>query len=506
MNSKDAIKKDFLVKKDSNLLPPPFHLFSIYDHYFLFDTTGGLFYQIEKIAYRFLELALDNPINVAKSIMIREGEYTFRQINEVYKNISLMEKNGLFDCPNFYTKDSQNDLIAEKIGQSEWTSIQLVLTNQCNLACKYCYCSRTNDFPLKKEIMSQETLRKSIELLFKKSGTAPKLNIVFFGGEPLLQKALIIYGVKYGNQLAKQYGKEITFSMTTNGVLVDDEIIKVIKDNKFAVMVSLDGDEEKHNSQCPTHCGEGSYSQAVQGLKKLLENGCHTEIRCTMTHPMGELKKLLESFYSFNCQFLKRIVIEPAYNPIENPSSYDFQAEDYKTLIEQERKLLPWMLSTMRGKESPKYIPYSPTLAAMSSHPFTTTRLCNCEAGYSSIGIDPSGNIFPCVRFGGMSQWVLGHISSAEEISNKVKEFWKKYRHTIIDKCGSCWAFAICNGPCAWDIVQSNGCFLMTDRHCKRRISQIENSAYIFATQKNFAEQVIREYNKDLENQPEIHC
>ena len=327
--------------------------------------------------------------------------------------------------------------------------------------------------------MTKDIAQQAIDKLFAMSGKLETVDIVFFGGEPLLNKPVLHFIIDYSQQQAEFHKKKVTYRMTTNGTLLDDEMADLIEKYKIAVMVSLDGQRETHDAQCPTHDGRGSYDKAVNGIKKLLKRHCHTEVRCTMIHPAPDLKGLLEFYDQFDERGFTRIVIEPALNPVNNPSPVDFTKDDFAELIRQEEEMLPWIIEKLKFKETPKYFPYIGILREMNAGAFSpSVRVCNCAVCTSIVSVGADGTIFPCARFGGMKEWQIGHVTQ-DFNHEQSKKFWRDFRKNIAPHCGSCWAFPACKGPCAWDIMQSDGTFLNPRRECERRKAQIQNAAYI---------------------------
>ena len=237
---------------------PPYHIFTKLGDYFVFDTSGCRFYKIDEPTYRFLQLCLGLSIEEAEKKLLKEAKFTAEVINGVRGEVELLAGNGLFDIPDYSISDEQIEKDLAHSYAKGINGIELALAESCNLACTYCYCSTSRDMP-EKGLMPEKIAHQAVMWLFDvaKNAKTKKINITFFGGEPLLNKPVIRSIVEYSQLLGKQKGKKVTYSMTTNATLLDDEFLAFIKKNNISVMVSLDGPRKIHDAQCPTQGGKG---------------------------------------------------------------------------------------------------------------------------------------------------------------------------------------------------------------------------------------------------------
>jgi len=457
---------------------PPYHVFQCLDDYFVFDTSGCRFYQINELSYHFLKLLQNFPTNEVESMLISDG-YPEALVTETSKGILLIGDQGLFDVPDFTITDVQlEDWLANMEGIRHW-SIDLMLTEKCNLACKYCFCATSRDVP--SGIMDEATIKKAIDMLF---GTAKKnadVDINFFGGEPLLNKKGFRYAIEYSRKLADETGRKISYRMTTNGTILDDEILELLLKHKIPVMISLDGPENIHDLQCPTHYGGGSYHTVAGNIRRLLELQHPVEVRCTLAHPMPRLKELVEFFDGFSSFGFRRIVIAPVQNPFYNPTPLDFQVEDYDALAQESRELLPWIIEKLRQCDSPfRYFNFIHEVQGIFNGTFSqTVGAIRCSACPVVINVATDGSLYPCCRFSGMKKWKTGDVESGPDYES-YKSFWRKYRKQVNKSCSNCWAFPICKGPCPWEIHTPDGNFT-APKNCDFLRSHVEDAAYVYA-------------------------
>lgn len=438
-----------------NNTPPPYKAFSHEGEYFVYDTSNCVFFHIDEPTYDFLNLCLEYQFECAKKKFVEFNKYDDVTCESVFREVELLGKNGLFNIPGYSITDEVFEKQLEERYNSAWNKLELSLSEGCNLACKYCYCSTCRDIP-SKGLMTENVARQAITWLFAMSGKSEQVSITFFGGEPLLNKPVLRFAIEYSQKLAKLHRKKVFYSMTTNGTLLDDEVIGYIKRYNFGLMVSLDGPKELHDNQCPTQSGEGSYDMAVAGIKKLMARRRSVTVRCTMIHPLPRMLDLIKFYEDFG---FTRIVMGKATNPI-NPSGVDCDQSDIDEYFRQDKEeLIPWMLEKLKRGETPKYFPYASFIknqeegkVSSKVSPFK----CGACRGTMTVGAD--GTLYPCHRFVGMRAWQLGSMETGPNY-DKCKDFWRKYRNATKVKCEKCWMWTQCKGPCPWEIASGDGSF-----------------------------------------------
>jgi len=447
---------------------PPYHLFECLGEKFLYDTSSCQFFCVDEPIYHFLELCQVYPITRSLRIFKKEGLYSHDVADKVKDEVVILTKHGLLAEPDYSISTEQMERQLEQRYTASWNKLELALSESCNLACKYCYCSTCRDMP-NQGLMNETVARQAITWLFAMSGQSENLSITFFGGEPLLNKPVLRFAVEYSQRLAKLHGKKIYYSMTTNGTLLDDEVIGFIKRYNFGLMVSLDGPPEIHNAQCPDRQGNGTFDAASAGIKRLMKRRRSVTVRATMTHSVPNMMDLINYFEKFG---FTRIVLGRTVNPV-NPSSVDCTDEDFAEIERQEREaILPWVLKKLAAGEEPKYYPY---LKELNINKKVSPFKCGACRGTTTVGAN--GELYPCHRFMGMNNWRIGDITNGPDIK-KCKKFWRDYRKAVAPSCQFCWMWAQCKGPCPWEIAQADGSFC-GPRHCDKIKQYIERSVYI---------------------------
>jgi len=446
--------------------------------------------QIDEIAYAFLDLCSSLSPEAAKQRLLAEGPYSTEQV----ESVAHEAEHGLFDVPDrSLTEESFERQLRGRYATS-WNKLQLAVSESCNLACTYCYCSTCRDMP-SQGMMTEKVARQAITWLFAVSGRSKDVHITFFGGEPLLNKPVILSAIQYSQKLGRLHGKKVSYSMTTNGTLLDDTIIKLIKRFNFGLMVSLDGPPEVHNAQCLTRDGRGSFDAAASGIKRLMRRRRSVTVRCTMTHPAPNIMDLIRFFEDFG---FTRIVLGRAVNPI-NASPVDFTHKDFASCDRQEREeVIPWMVGKLAAGETPKYYPYCDFVRRHEGEdsirdisPFR----CGACRGTTTVGAD--GTLYPCHRFVGMEAWRIGTVDVGPDY-DLCKQFWRMYHTSIQDRCQSCWMYGECRGPCPWEIAKADGSFKLTERMCQHTQQFLERAALLFSMKQKLASATRNVDNREL--------
>lgn len=455
----------------------PYHLFKVFDDCFIFDTTGCRFYKVDELTFDFLELRLKYTHKETVCRLQNRKKYSDIDIFNVAKEILFLEKYGLFTQVTTYIdlRHVKREMMHVNIS-GLLQDVQLMLAESCNLACTYCYCP-SNQFD--GGMMKNSVARKAIDLLAKQD--AEISCVTMFGGEPLLNKPLVDFIIKYTKNLTKKGGKKFHYIITTNATLLDDKMINYIVNENFGLMVSLDGPKKLHDCQCPTKLGTGSYEIAVPKIKTLMRHRT-VGVRATLAHPLPNLRELIDFFVEFG---FNNMVLGTAGNRLDAPGKSDLTEVDMKFLIQQEEELLPWMQSFLdRGKVPPYFLYERWYFQIQNAEIYPRTHLFNCGAGHRVCGVDAHGILYPCAKFCGMKNWQIGNVSTGLNIE-KSKNIWLKYLHCIKSKCGKCWAYPLCHGPCIWECAQNDGTFKFSSKYCDFMKKNIERSAYLyFGTQK----------------------
>ncbi len=442
---------------------PAYQLLDCDGEWLMYHISSQRFFGIDGVTHAFLDLCRSHSVDEARQELFGQGQYDPLQVESAAREVELLSQQGLFDVRDYSISEEMFESQLQRRYSSPWNKLELALAESCNLACKYCYCSTCRDMP-NQGIMKETVARQAITWLFAVSGRSKDVHITFFGGEPLLNKPVLFFAVRYSQRLGKLHGKKVSYSMTTNGTLLDDKVSKVIKRYNFGLMVSLDGPRDLHNAQCPTRDGRGSFEAAAAGIKTLMARRRSVTVRCTMAHPAPRMLDLIRFFEDFG---FTRIVLGRTVSPIKT-SPVDFTDEDFASCDQQEREeLIPWMLRTLAAGQTPKYYPYGEFVSRHLDDtvaPKVSPFRCGACRGTMTVGAD--GTLYPCHRFVGVEAWRIGTVETGPDY-DRCKQFWRDYHACTASHCQSCWMWAECRGPCPWEIARADGSFQMNGRTCQ---------------------------------------
>lgn len=437
----------------------PLHLFVCGGSHFACHAGLGKCLAVSPEAYEFLTLLRDSPREEAE----RKFLAAHPDARAVVDETAVLEKDGFLEpVETAFPDDEAFETALAGRYADDWCRLELSLSERCNLACRYCYCGTCRDEVPNSGLMPSEIARRAVEWLFAHSGKSD-VSITFFGGEPLLNRKVLKEAIDLSQRLAAERGVKADYVMTTNGTLLDDETIDLIRKYDFGLMVSLDGPKDLHDAQCPTRNGTGSWDLAVAGIRRLMAKRRRVTVRCTMAHPIPDMMRLVRFFDEFG---FSRIVLGPVENP-SFPSACDFTDDDYRSEERRrETEIIPWMLGEVAAGRVPKYDPFADLERDLEcpEAPVPSPFRCGACRGTTTVGAD--GTLYPCHRFVGMKEWTIGTIADGPDY-DRCRAFWRGYRASIRSHCSACWAYRLCGGPCPWSLARKDGTFVMDERFCE---------------------------------------
>ncbi|MDU3368232.1 MAG: thioether cross-link-forming SCIFF peptide maturase, partial [Clostridioides difficile] len=304
------------------------HKFSMNGYNIVLDVNGGAVHVLDDVAYDLLDFYKEK--SKEEILEILKSKYQEEKINEAYEEILNLEKEGLL-----YTEDTYQYHPSFVHREPVVKALCLNVAHDCNLKCKYCFAAQ-GDFGGEKELMSFEVGKAAIDYLIANSGSRKNLEIDFFGGEPLMNFEVVKQLVDYGRSVEKDYNKNIRFTITTNGVLLNDEIIDYINENMHNVVLSLDGRKEVNDNMRPTLNDKGSYDITLPRFKKLVEKRAKDKyyyIRGTFTRDNLDFSKDVMHFADLG---FKLTSVEPVVGDESNP--YALRKEDLPKIFEEYEK------------------------------------------------------------------------------------------------------------------------------------------------------------------------
>ena len=433
------------------------------------DVNGGAIHVVDEITFDVLDYyELDDAEKIAKKL----PKYTLDEIKETFDEIKSLVEDGLL-----YSPDNYLDIDAFKNREPVVKAMCLHIAHDCNLKCKYCFASQ-GDFGGAKSIMSFEVGKKALEYLVDNSGSRKNLEVDFFGGEPLMNFEVVKQLVEYGNELGKEKGKNFRFTITTNGVLLDDEIIDYVNEHMHNVVLSLDGRKSINDDMRPTLNDKGSYDIIVPKFQKLIEKrkDKYYYVRGTFTRDNMDFSKDVLHFKDLGFDLTS---VEPVVGDESNP--YALREEDLPKILDEYEKLAV-EYSKMRVNNEP--FRFFHFMVDLSQGPCVIKRMTGCGAGNEYLAITPEGDIYPCHQFVGQEEFKMGNVMADKvELPKEMQETFKEAHIYAKDECSKCWAKFYCSGGCHANAFNFNNDILKPyDLGCQMQRKRLECALMVEAS------------------------
>lgn len=425
------------------------HQYKLNGYNIVMDTASGSVHLVDEVAYDIIEMyenhTKDGIISGILKKYAAQPDVTESEIEECLDDISvLIKQNKLF------SEDKYEKLAYEfKNNSNVIKALCLHVAHTCNLNCSYCFASQ-GKYKGDRALMSFETGKRAFDFLIENSGTRHNLEVDFFGGEPLMNWDVVVKLVEYARSIEKQHNKNFRFTLTTNGVLLDDEKIDFLNENMSNVVLSLDGRPEIHDHFRKDYSGKGSYDAIVPKFKRLVEKrgGKNYYMRGTFTHNNVDFTN--DIFHMADLGF-KELSMEPVVCPPGDP--YALTKEDLPKLFEQYEILAKEMLK--RKKEGNGFTFYHYMLD-LKNGPCIYKRITGCGSGTEYMAVTPWGELFPCHQFVGDEKYSLGNIWDGVK-NTAVQDEFRKCNAYARPECKNCWARLYCSGGCAANAYHATG-------------------------------------------------
>jgi len=410
------------------------HRFVLNNINFVLDTHSNSVHVLDDLAFDMLNFLNDKILekNILPEKILNNflKKYKKEEIAECFKELYFLYKNKkLFSEDNFENLTSCLKNLPIK-------SMCLNIAHDCNLKCKYCFAAK-GDFGTGRKLMSFDTGKKAIDFLIKNSGPRKNLEVDFFGGEPLLNFQVIKEIVNYSRNIEKKYNKNFRFTLTTNGLLLNDENIKYINQEMHNVVLSLDGRKKINDKFRVNINGDGCYDKIISKFKKLVLNRGEKDyyIRGTFTR---ENLNFTEDILHINSLGFKNISIEPVVCDKNLP--YSIRGENLEEIYKEYNKLANILLKNNNFN----FFHFNINL---NQGPCAIKRLRGCSCGNEYIAITPEGDIYPCHQFVGNDSWKMGNLHE-NTFNKKIKNYFSETHIYSKKNCKDCWAKFYCSGGC----------------------------------------------------------
>jgi uncharacterized protein len=322
----------------------------------------------------------------------------------------------------------------------------------CNMSCAYCFADE-GAFTGEKSLLSAETGRMAIDFLLEQSGDRRNLEIDFFGGEPLMNFEVIKTLVAYGREREKLFGKNIRFTITTNGLLLDPEKEAFINEHMDNVILSIDGRPEINDTMRKTRSGGGTYGLIIDNLLRFGQNrGGRFYVRGTFTRHNLDFSHDVKHLADLG---FRNVSVEP----VVAPGTMDFAIGDgdLPRILDEYDRLAELYLEYAKRGEQFAFFHFNMDL---SGGPCVIKRVCGCGAGTEYVAISPEGDIYPCHQFVGEEGYRLGNLHELAAQGGFSNQLYGLFNHAHIyskGECAACWAKFYCSGGCHANALHMNG-------------------------------------------------
>ncbi|MEN6471299.1 MAG: thioether cross-link-forming SCIFF peptide maturase [Clostridiaceae bacterium] len=411
------------------------HAFAFQNEYYALDVESGALHALDKPAYDVVR-ALENGSDPGAL------PYDKKEIDEILAELDELKAQGAFSSPA--------PEIPEGIAQGKVVKAMcLHIAHDCNLRCKYCFAG-TGEFHGERMLMRAETGKRALDFLIARSGSRRHLEVDLFGGEPLMNFPAVKEIVAHGRALEKKYGKEISFTITTNGVALTDEIIDYLNAEMHNVVLSLDGRKAVHDALRPTPNGKGSYETIVENAKKLVERRGDKEyyIRGTFTSQNLDFTEDVKHMAELG---FDRVSIEPVVLPDSSP--YALRDADLTRILEEYDALASYLWAR---EKSGKHITFFHFMIDLGNGPCLKKRISGCGAGSEYVAVTPEGDLYPCHQFVGEEGYKMGSVLTGE-FDAEMQARFSNCNILTKEACRACWAKYFCAGGCAANAYKYNG-------------------------------------------------
>ena len=426
------------------------HQYKLFGYNIVLDVASGALHVVDDATYdiiaMFAEKSEDEIVAAILEKYKDDPEVTEPEVRQCCAEIrSLREAGKLFTEDTF---ESKAGVLKEKT-RGVVKALCLHIAHTCNLNCDYCFASQ-GKYHGERAVMSFEVGKRALDFLVENSGSRRNLEVDFFGGEPLMNFDVVKELVAYARSIEKEKNKNFRFTLTTNGVLIDDDVIDFANREMSNVVLSLDGRKEIHDRHRVDYAGNGSWERIVPKFQRLVESrgGKNYYMRGTFTHEnpdfLEDIKVMLD--LGFN-----ELSMEPVVCAEGDPA--ELTREDLPIVLDQYEKLAELMIEREREGRPFTFYHY---MIDLTGGPCIYKRISGCGSGTEYMAVTPWGDLYPCHQFVGEEKYRLGDIY--EGVTNTAAQCeFSECNVYARPECRDCWARLYCSGGCAANAYHSTG-------------------------------------------------
>ena len=423
------------------------HCYQLGGYNIVLDVCSGAVHAVDELAYDMIQQyeVLDRE-ELLQRMREMHTSLPEAELQDCYEQITALKNGGELFTPDVFEplagkfKEKSGDVIK---------ALCLHVAHTCNLNCAYCFASQ-GKYNGERAVMSFEVGKQALDFLVEHSGKRHNLEVDFFGGEPLMNFQVVKDLVAYARSIEKEAGKNFRFTLTTNGMLIDDDVIDFANREMSNVVLSLDGRKEVHDRYRVDYAGNGSWERIVPKFQKLVRErgGRNYYMRGTFTHHnpdfLQDIRQMLDLGFT-------ELSMEPVVCAPDDPIA--LTEEDRRIVLDQYEKLAELMLEREREGRPFTFYHY---MIDLSGGPCIYKRISGCGSGTEYMAVTPWGDLYPCHQFVGDEHFRLGDIWHGLDNPEVQKEFASCNVYAK-PECRDCWAKLYCSGGCAANAFHATG-------------------------------------------------
>ena len=426
------------------------HQYQLNGYHIVLDTCSGSVHAVDEVAYDAIAMFESHSREEITAALLEKyagrDDVTAEEVAQCLDDVQALKEQG-----KLFTKDEYGSMAGELKNRTGniVKALCLHVAHTCNLNCSYCFASQGR-YHGERALMSYEVGKQALDFLVANSGSRTNLEVDFFGGEPLMNFEVVKELTAYARTLEKPYHKNFRFTLTTNGMLIDDEVIDFCNREMSNVVLSLDGRKEIHDNLRVDYAGNGSYERVVPKFQKLVaaRGDRSYYMRGTFTHANPDFTK--DVFHMADLGF-RELSMEPVVCAAGDPA--ELTPEDIEIVKEQYEILAKEMLKREREGRGFTFYHY---MIDLKGGPCIYKRISGCGSGTEYMTVTPWGDLYPCHQFVGDEAYKLGDIWNGVT-NTELREEFRACNAYARPECADCWARLYCSGGCAANAYHASG-------------------------------------------------
>ena len=425
-------------------------------YHIVLDVNSGSVHVVDPVVYDAVQLVSQRlpemeapaalPSKVKEEVRVcLKDRYSQEDIEE-----ALEEIGQLIDAEQLLTKDIYRDFVADfKKRKTVVKALCLHIAHDCNLACRYCF-AEEGEYHGRRALMSYEVGKKALDFLIANSGNREHLEVDFFGGEPLMNWDVVKRLVEYGRSQEEAHHKKFRFTLTTNGVLLNDEVMEFCNREMSNVVLSLDGRRDVNDKMRPFRNGSGSYDLIVPKFQKFADSRKQMNYYVRGTFTRNNLDFADDVLHYADLGF-EQMSMEPV---VADPSEdYAIREEDIPAILKEYDRLA---LEYIKRKKEGRGFNFVHFMLDLKAGPCVAKRMAGCGSGTEYLAVTPWGDLYPCHQFVGNEKFLMGNVDTGV-VNTDIRDEFKTCNVYAKPGCKDCFARFYCSGGCSANAYNFSG-------------------------------------------------